>query len=128
MLLYHGTSKLNALLIKNNGFSFEYCGKNWGSTYGKAIYLTNNYKEALFYANGNDINNGSEEVGEILKVFVFDINIIKLTKDYSPNDKKHIKEIKTIISYLKINTNKNCLLNLNENEFIFFKTFNYLII
>lgn len=122
MLLYHGTSKLNALLIKNNGFSFEYCGQNWGSTYGKAIYLTNKYNEALFYANG------SEDVGEILKVFVLDINIIKLTKDYSPNDKNHIKEIKKIITYLKINSNKNCLLNLNENEFIFFKTFNYLII
>lgn len=122
MLLYHGTSKLNALLIKNNGFSFEYCGKNWGSTYGKAIYLTNNYKEALFYANGY------EDVGEILKIFVLDINIIKLNKDYSPNDKNHIKEIKKMITYLKINTNKNCLLNLNENEFIFFKTFNYLII
>jgi hypothetical protein len=120
MLLYHGTSKLNALLIKNNGFSFEYCGQNWGSTYGKAIYLTNNYKEALFYAD--------EEKGEILKILVLDIKMVKLIKDYSPNDKKHIKEIKKIITYLKINSNKNCLLNLNESEYIFFKTFNYLII
>ena len=41
MILYHGTSYENSLLIKKNGFSFDFCGKNWGSTYGDAIYLTN---------------------------------------------------------------------------------------
>ena len=119
MILYHGTSKENAESIKRNGFSSEYIGKNWGSTYGKAIYFTNCYKTAKCYTGLS---------GVVLTIYIKNVNYLKLHKDYSPNDKKHIKEIKSIIMYLLINSNKNCLLNYNENEYIFFNRFTYIII
>lgn len=118
MILYHGTSKENVESIKRNGFSLEYCGKNWGSTYGKAIYFTNCYETAKCYAT---------ELGEVLKVKIQNVNYLKLNKDYSPTDKNHIREIKSIIMYIKFNSNKNSLLNSNENEYIFFKDFKYII-
>lgn len=116
MILYHGTSKENADSIKINGFSLKYSGKNWGSTYGKAIYFTNCYKTAQSYAG---------EFGEVITLNIDDINYLKLDKDYSPSDKNHIRQIKAIIMYVKLNSNKNCLLNLNENEYIFFNNFTY---
>lgn len=119
MILYHGTSKENAESIKRNGFSSEYAGKNWGSTYGKAIYFTNCYKTAKCYAGLS---------GEVLKVDIQNVNYLKLNKDYSPTDKKHVREIKSIIMFIMINSNKNCLLNCNENEYIFFKNFKYTIV
>lgn len=119
MILYHGTSKENVESIKRNGFSLENIGKNWGSTYGKAIYFTNCYKTAKCYAG---------PLGEVLTVNIENVNYLKLNKDYSPNDKKHIREIKSIIIYIMFNSNKNCLLNYNENEYIFFGKFRYRII
>lgn len=119
MILYHGTSKENAESIKRNGFSLEYTGKNWGSTYGKAIYFTNCYKTAKCYAG---------QSGEVLTVDIKNVNYLKLDKDYSQTDKKHIREIKSIIMYVMFNSNKNCLLNYNENEYIFFGNFRYRII
>lgn len=119
MILYHGTSKENAESIKRNGFSLEYVGKSWGSTYGKVIYFTNCYKTAKCYS-------GSE--GYVLTVDIDNVNYLKLDKDYSPNNNNHITQIKSIIMYVKINTNKNCLLNYSENEYIFFNKFNYRII
>lgn len=119
MILYHGTSKENALSIKKNGFSLEFCGKNWGSTYGKAIYFTNNYKLAKLYASN---------YGEVIKVEIKNINYLILNKDYSPNNKKHNREIKSIIMYLVFNSNKNCIINKNKNEYVFFNKFNYTII
>ena len=119
MILYHGTSKENAESIKRNGFSLEYAGKNWGSTYGKAIYFTNCYKTAQYYAG---------HIGEVLTVKIENVNYLKLNKDYSPTNKKHIREIKSIIMYVMINSNKNCFLNYNENEYIFFNGFKYTII
>tara|TARA_A100001015_G_scaffold300172_1_gene385227 strand:- start:769 stop:1131 length:363 start_codon:yes stop_codon:yes gene_type:complete len=119
MILYHGTSKENAESIKRNEFSFEYIGKNWGSTYGKAIYFTNCYKTAKCYSGLS---------GVVLIVNIENIDYQKLHKDYSPNDKKHIRQIKSIIMNLLINSSKNCLLNYYENEYIFFKTFKYIII
>ena len=59
MILYHGTSKNSAKNIKTNGFSLDYVGSQWGSTYGKAIYFTNKYEDAKCYAGLN---------GEVLKV------------------------------------------------------------
>lgn len=119
MILYHGTSKENAESIKRNGFSLEYAGKNWGSTYGKGIYFTNCYETAKYYAG---------EFGDVLTVKIDNINYLKLDKDYSPTDKKHIRKIKSIITFIKINSNKNCLLNYHENEYIFFNKFKYTII
>lgn len=118
MIFYHGTSKDYAMNIKTNGFSWDYAGSQWGSTYGKAIYFTNNYKEAECYA-GVD--------GEVLKVEVVNYNPLKLTKDYSPSSKKHVSEIRTIIMYCKLNSTKNCLVNIHNNEFIFFNKFDYKI-
>jgi hypothetical protein len=119
MILYHGTSKENAESIKRNGFSLEYTCKNLGSTYGKAIYFTNCYKTAKCYAG---------QSGEVLTVDIKNVNYLKLDKDYSPTDKKHIREIKSIIMYVMFNSNKNCLLNYNGNEYIFFGNFRYRII
>ena len=118
MILYHGTSKENAKSIKRNGFSLEYAGKNWGSTYGKAIYFTNCYETAKIYAG---------DFGEILKVNIKDINFLKLNKDYSPNNKRDIRKIKFIIMYISLNSDKNCIINDNLNEYIFFNKFTYTI-
>lgn len=119
MILYHGTSKENAESIKRTGFSIDYAGKNWGSTYGKAIYFTNCYKTAKCY---------SGQVGEVLVIEVVNLNPLKLNKDYSPNDKKHTREIKSIIMHVIVNTNKNCLINYHGEEYIFFNNFKYRII
>ena len=119
MILYHGTSKENAESIKRNGFSLEYAGKNWGSTYGKAIYFTNCYKTAKIYAG---------KFGEVLIVNIKDIKYLKLNKNFSPNDKKDVRKIKSIIMYITLNSNKNCLLNDSQTEYIFFNKFTYTII
>lgn len=110
MILYHGTSKENAESIKRNGFSSEYA---------KAIYFTNCYKSAKYNAG---------ESGEVIKVKILNINYLKLDKDYCPNNKKHSREIKSIIMYLLFNSKKNSLLNYNKNEYIFFNQFNYKIV
>ena len=119
MILYHGTSIQNAESIKKIGFSSEFIGKNWGSTYGKAIYFTDCYETAKFYAG---------ESGVVLTVDIENVNCLKLDKDYSPNNKKHNKEVKSIIMYIMFNSNKNCLLNYLKNEYIFFTEFKYTII
>lgn len=119
MILYHGTSKENAEFIKRNGFSSEYIGKNCGSIYGKVIYFTNCYKTAKCYAG---------QSGVVLTVDIENVNYLKLDRDYSLNDKNHIREIESMIMYIMINSNKNCLLNYNENEYIFFNRFKYTII
>ena len=74
MILYHGTTKEAAKNIKKNGFSWNLIGSNWGSTYGNAIYFTNNYDNAKNYSKNND------KEGEILKVEIENINFLKLTK------------------------------------------------
>jgi hypothetical protein len=121
MILYHGTSKENAEYIKRNGFSSEYAGKNLGSTYGKAIYFTNCNKTAKYYAGINGI---------VLTIDVKNVNHLKLDNDFNYNsyDEKHIRKIRSIIMYLVFNSNKNCLLNYNENEYIFFNRFKYTLI
>lgn len=55
MILYHGTTIDSAVSILNNGFTFDHCGKNWGSTYGKGIYFTPNYETARCYAGADGI-------------------------------------------------------------------------
>ena len=50
MLLYHGTSTINALGILNKGFDKTKVGTNWGKTYGNGIYFTPNYDTARVYA------------------------------------------------------------------------------
>ncbi len=98
MILYHGTTKEAEKNIKKNGFSWNLIGSNWGSTYGNAIYFTNNYDNAKNYSKNND------KEGEILKVEIENINFLKLTKDYSPTDKNHIREIKSIIMFARIHS------------------------
>jgi hypothetical protein len=81
MILYHGTSRSNALSILKNGFDINKSGSCWGNTYGKGIYFSPNYNTAKFYAGDNGI------------VLSFDIIIkpLYLKKDYSPSSKKKIK-------------------------------------
>ena len=55
MLLYHGTSAAAAISIMGSGFDFSRAGSNWGTTYGKGIYFTPNYRTARFYAGENGI-------------------------------------------------------------------------
>lgn len=115
-ILYHGTSKENANSIRQDGFSLDYSGTGWGSTYGKAIYFTKCYNTAKIYA-GYD--------GEVIKVNIKNINYLKLDRDYSPSCKNNIRKIKSLIMYVKLNSDKNCLITNNENEYIFFKDFHY---
>ena len=50
MILYHGTTMINALSILKNGFDINKAGENWGTTYGKGIYFSPNYETAqAFY-------------------------------------------------------------------------------
>tara|TARA_B100000902_G_scaffold382993_1_gene421287 strand:+ start:131 stop:439 length:309 start_codon:yes stop_codon:yes gene_type:complete len=55
MRLYHGTTTAAAISIMEVGFDFSRAGSNWGTTYGKGIYFTPNYKTARFYAGENGI-------------------------------------------------------------------------
>lgn len=100
MLLYHGTSMSNAISILNNGFDFKKAGSNYGTTYGKGIYFTPNYKIARFYAGENGI------------VLSMDISIIAyyLVKDISPNSKKKIK--------LPQDKDYNCIVSPNKEEYL----------
>lgn len=110
MLLYYGTTKENANDIKINGFSF--------STFDKTICFTNDYQKAFYHSGEN---------GEVLKVKILDYFPLKLEREYLNENKNDIREIKTIIMYSKLNSNKNCLVNIHDNEFIFFNKFGYKI-
>ena len=109
VILYHGTTKENALGISRSGFSTEYSGTNWGSTFGKGVYFTNNMDEAFVYSGNN---------GVVLMIDV-DINGFQLRKNYSPTDRNDRREIKKLITTLK-NSNYNCLITKDEKEFVFF--------
>ena len=78
--LFHGTNNQNALSILDNGFDFNMCGSNWGSTYGKGIYFTPNLETAKAYSDDNTI----------IEVTI-DINPFYLKKDKSPSSKKKNK-------------------------------------
>tara|TARA_B100001093_G_C26792547_1_gene999626 strand:+ start:832 stop:1203 length:372 start_codon:yes stop_codon:yes gene_type:complete len=80
MKLYHGTTNEKALSILKNGFDFNRIGENWGTTYGKGIYLTPEYETAKFYAGENGVVLG----------FTLDVNPYKLTKDVRPKSRKKI--------------------------------------
>ena len=100
MLLYHGTTKENAISILKDGFDFEKSGSCWGNTYGKGIYFTPNYETARFYAGENGI---------ILSLNV-NITPFYLTKDKSPNSKKKINVPK--------DKNYNCIVSPNKDEYL----------
>jgi hypothetical protein len=110
--LYHGTSKANSKSILKMGYfdSSKRLDDGWGETYGKAVYLTPNLKTAQTYANDDGI------------VLVITINIIpyRLERNYSPSNHKHKKIVNKLIELLKIDTNYNCLLNLNGDEIVYF--------
>tara|TARA_Y100000591_G_scaffold333260_1_gene375097 strand:+ start:20511 stop:20873 length:363 start_codon:yes stop_codon:yes gene_type:complete len=80
MKLYHGTSTNKALSILKSGFDFNRIGENWGTTYGKGIYLTPEYETAKFYAGDDGIVLG----------FTLDVNPYRLTRDVKPNTRKKI--------------------------------------
>ena len=85
MILYHGTSIKNALLILKNGFDISKAGENWGTTYGKGLYFSPNYETALFYANSDKVNPG------IVISITLDLNPFMLKKDISPNQKRKFR-------------------------------------
>ena len=80
MKLYHGTSTNKALSILKSGFDFNRIGENWGTTYGKGIYLTPEYETAKFYAGDDGIVLG----------FTLDVNPYRVTRDVKPNTRKKI--------------------------------------
>ena len=82
MILYHGTSMINALSILKKGFDISKAGENWGTTYGKGIYFSPNYETAQFYANSDPVNMG------IVISINLDLNPYILKKDISPNQKR----------------------------------------
>lgn len=82
MILYHGTNVSSALNILANGFNFNSTGTNWGSTYGKAIYFTPNYKTAQCYAGDDGI------------IFSIDVEVndfLILEKFKSPSSRKQLQ-------------------------------------
>ena len=90
----------------------------------KVFYFTSNYNNALILCKLNDV---------IIKVEIYNINELKLDENKSFIDIKNdsnvlnITNIKTIIMYTKLNSNKNCLVNVHHNEYLFFNTFNFKI-
>ena len=98
--LYHGTTMENALSILKEGFDFNKCGSNWGSTYGKGIYFSPSYDEARFYASEDGI------------VLSFELNLecYYLKKDISPSKKRKFK----------LPDGYNCLVNPSGSEYIVF--------
>jgi len=109
MLFYHGTSKTEANIIKINGFTWKLLN---------TIYFNNNYLDAKCCA-GDD--------GEVLKVDIKYVNALKLNTDYNSNDVNHTREMKIIIMYSKLNSTKNCVVNIYNNKFLFFRQFDYKI-
>lgn len=85
MILYHGTTMINALSILKNGFDINKAGENWGTTYGKGIYFSPNYETAQFYANSDESNPG------IVISINLDLNPFMLKKDFSPNQKRKFR-------------------------------------
>ena len=102
MILYHGTSTINALNILKEGFDLKKSGSNWGKTYGKGIYFSPNYKTAEFYAGTNGI---------IISINInLDENNIYYLKNYnSPNSRKKPK-----IN----NPNIKCLVSPDKDEYL----------
>ena len=98
--LYHGTTMDNALSILKQGFDFNKCGSNWGSTYGKGIYFSPSYDESRFYAGKDGI------------VLSFELNLecYYLEKDISPSKKRKFK----------MPDGYNCLVNPSGSEYVVF--------
>jgi maltose-binding protein MalE len=85
MILYHGTTTTSMVNILDKGFTFDHCGKNWGSTYGKGIYFTPNYETAKCYA-------GTDGVVLSLDINVKDYHLLtKLHRPSSIKQKYHTK-------------------------------------
>ena len=110
VVLYHGTSKENAIKIcEYGGFSLDFSGTSWGSTFGKGIYFSGDINEARVY---------SGEDGVILSCEL-DVNGFQLKKGYSPNCRNDRREIKRIVKSLESN-GYNCLITKDSSEYIFF--------
>ena len=110
--LYHGTTIDNANSILELGYfdSNKKKDEGWGQTYGQGVYLTPNLQTAITYA-------GTEGI-----VIQLDIEVRPhyLSRDFSPNNNKHRKQINRLIAELQANTDRNCLLNKNGDEFLYF--------
>jgi len=100
MRLYHGTTAAAAISIMESGFDFSRAGTNWGTTYGKGIYFTPNYKTARFYAGENGI------------VISVDIEVKPhyLKRAVSASSKKQIK----------VPEECNCLVSPDGDEYVVF--------
>lgn len=112
MLLYYATSKENAESIKRDGFSSEYLNKK--TKYGKVINFTNSYNKAK---SCNE---------EVIKVNINTINCLKLDKVYNMENDTDTSQIQRIMMYLKANSNKNCIINIDD--YVFFSKFQYDIV
>jgi len=106
MIFYYITNKDNAQLIKNEGLL----------ECKRPLSLISQY-------NNNDIDLSTHE---ILKICIKDIKYLKLNKNYNLTNIKDLDELKSIIMYLTLNSNKNCLVN--NNEYIFFSNYTYFIL
>lgn len=104
MILYHGTTMINALSILKNGFDINKAGENWGTTYGKGIYFSPNYETAKFYANSDP------KIAGIVISITVDLNPYILKKDISPNQKKKFR--------LPKDKNYDSIINPNGDEVI----------
>ena len=109
MLLYHGTTRDNGKnIIKHQSFNLDRTGENWGTTYGKGVYLTPNIEEAKKY-------------GDMILVIECEIKQYKLSQKYSPNDRKHKKTLKKIIRKEIEEGDYDSLVTVDEDEYILFK-------
>ena len=104
MILFHGTTMINALSILKNGFDINKAGENWGTTYGKGIYFSPNYETAKFYANSDP------KIAGIVISITVDLNPYILKKDISPNQKKKFR--------LPKDKNYDSIINPNGDEVI----------
>lgn len=100
MLLYHGTSAVAAISIMETGFDFSRAGSNWGTTYGKGIYFTPNYRTARFYAGENGI---------VISVDI-EVKPYYLKRAVSASSKKRIQ----------LPEESNCLVSPDGDEYVVF--------
>lgn len=101
MLLYHGTSVEAAISIMGSGFDFSRAGSNWGTTYGKGIYFTPNYRTARFYAGENGI---------VISVYVM-VKPHYLERAVSASSKKRIE----------IPEGCNCIVSPDRDEYVIYR-------
>lgn len=109
IILYHGSDPKNYESILKHGFDMSLTGKGWGLTYGKGIYMTPDINEAKVYSGGE----------KILRCTVKIDKPLKLTRDYSPTNKKHKQQLSHLLK-----EGYDTLITLNSKEYVIFKSEN----